>query len=131
MNCAIPWFGRFAACPRGVPDEAPVVWPSVVMFSRIGVPRGQDDKSKLEYRSDLFVLNRRGRDEEVPEELEDEFGEPWEIAADVNWWLFQRREVRLNLEYIYDYRSPIGCTAVPQTVGGTGSIFNANLELSF
>ena len=60
-----------------------------------------------------------------------EFGEPWEIAAGANWWLFQRREVRLNLEYIYDYKSPIGYTAVPQVVGGTGSIFNANLELSF
>jgi hypothetical protein len=60
-----------------------------------------------------------------------EFGDPWEVTAGLNWWLFRRREVRLNLEYIYDWESPIGYTAVPQTVGGTGSIFNANLEMSF
>jgi hypothetical protein len=39
--------------------------------------------------------------------------------------------VRLNLEYLYDRRSPIGYTAVPQSVGANGSIFNANLEMSF
>jgi hypothetical protein len=39
--------------------------------------------------------------------------------------------VRLNLEYIYDRRSPVGYCAIPQVVGGTGSIFNANLELNF
>jgi hypothetical protein len=60
-----------------------------------------------------------------------EYGDPWEVTAGVNWWLFRRREVRLNLEYIYDHESPIGYTAVPQVVGGTGSIFNANLEMSF
>ena len=45
--------------------------------------------------------------------------------------LERRKEVRLNLEYIYDHHSPIGYTAVPQTVGGTGSILDANLEMSF
>ncbi len=55
MNCATPLSGRFAACGRGVPDEATVVWPSVVMFSRIDVHPEEDGKSKLEYRTDLFV----------------------------------------------------------------------------
>ncbi len=43
----------------------------------------------------------------------------------------RRREVRLNVEYLYDHKSPIGYTAVPQAVGGTGSVVNANLEMSF
>ena len=60
-----------------------------------------------------------------------DFGDSWEATAGLNWWLFQRRELRLNLEYIYDHESPIGYTAVPQTVGGTGSIFSTNLEMSF
>jgi len=37
----------------------------------------------------------------------------------------------VNVEYVYDKRSPIGYTAVPQAVGATGSIFNANIEVSF
>jgi hypothetical protein len=60
-----------------------------------------------------------------------EDGDSWEMTGGVNWWIFRRREVRLNLEYIYDRRSPIGYTAVPQSVGANGSIFNANLEMSF
>lgn len=60
-----------------------------------------------------------------------DFGDSWESTVGVNWWVFRRREVRLNVEYIYDHESPIGYTAVPQSVGATGSIFNANLELSF
>jgi hypothetical protein len=60
-----------------------------------------------------------------------DFGDSWEATAGMNWWIFHRRELRLNLEYIYDHESPIGYTAVPQTVGGTGSILNANLEMSF
>jgi hypothetical protein len=60
-----------------------------------------------------------------------EFGDPWEVTAGINWWVFKRRELRLNLEYIYDRRSPVGYSAIPQQVGGTGSIFNGNLELFF
>ena len=60
-----------------------------------------------------------------------EYGDPWELIAGVNWYPFHRREVRFNLEYLYDSKSPVGYFAIPQTIGGTGSIVNANLELYF
>jgi hypothetical protein len=60
-----------------------------------------------------------------------EFGDGWESTAGVNVWIFKRRELRLNLECIYDHHSPTGGTSYPQAVGGTGLIFNANLEMSF
>jgi hypothetical protein len=60
-----------------------------------------------------------------------DFGDAWETGLGLNWWIFRRRELRFNVEYLYDHESPIGYTAVPQTVGATGSIFNANLEMSF
>ena len=60
-----------------------------------------------------------------------EFGDPWEVTAGINWWVFKRRELRVNLEYIYDRGSPVGYSAIPQQVGGTGSIVNANVELFF
>ncbi len=58
-----------------------------------------------------------------------EFGDPWEVTGGFNWWPLARRELRMNLEYIYDRRSPVGYSAIPQALGGTGSIFNANFEL--
>jgi len=60
-----------------------------------------------------------------------EFGDAWETIAGVNWFFFRRREVRLNLEYIYDHHSPTGGISYPQTVGGTGSIGLLNLEMNF
>ena len=60
-----------------------------------------------------------------------DFGDSWEMTAGINWWVFRRREMRLNFEYLYDHQSPIGYTAVPQQVGGTGSVLTANLEMSF
>jgi hypothetical protein len=60
-----------------------------------------------------------------------EFGKPWEITSGINWWVFRRREVRLNLEHIYQHRSPVGYTSIPMALGGTGSVVNLNLELNF
>jgi hypothetical protein len=60
-----------------------------------------------------------------------DFGDAWEMTGGLNWFPFRRRELRLNLEYIYDHKSPTGGPSYPQVVGGTGSIFLGNLELSF
>lgn len=60
-----------------------------------------------------------------------EYGDPWTASAGLNWYVFRRREVRVNLEYLYDHRSPVGYFAIPHVVGGTGSIFHANFELYF
>lgn len=60
-----------------------------------------------------------------------EYGEPWEVSGGFNWWVFHRRELRLNVEYMYNHRSPVGYFAIPQVVGGTGSIVHANVELFF
>ncbi len=60
-----------------------------------------------------------------------DFGDSWEMTGGINWWIFHRRELRLNIEYIYDHQSPVGGTSYPQVVGGNGSIFLSNLEMSF
>jgi hypothetical protein len=60
-----------------------------------------------------------------------DFGDSWETTAGLNWWVFRRRELRLNVEYIYDHMSPVGETSYPQVVGGTGSTVLANFEMSF
>lgn len=59
------------------------------------------------------------------------YGDSWELRGGLNWFLFHRRGVRFNAEWIYVYKSPVGYTAVPYPVGGTGNIFATNVELSF
>jgi hypothetical protein len=53
------------------------------------------------------------------------------MTAGMNCFIFHRREIRFNFEYMYAHKSPVGYTAVPQAVGISGSIVDANLELSF
>ena len=47
-----------------------------------------------------------------------EFGDAWETIAGLNWFFFRRREVRLNLEYIYDHHSPTGGISTPRPSAG-------------
>jgi len=60
-----------------------------------------------------------------------EYGDPWEVTTGMNWFIFRRREVRLNFQYIYDHHSPVGYLGIPRQVGGTGSIIDLNLEVNF
>ena len=60
-----------------------------------------------------------------------DFGDSWETTAGMNWFIFKRKEVRLNVEYLYEHKSPVGYTAVPQSVGATGSVVDVNVEMSF
>ena len=60
-----------------------------------------------------------------------EFGNPWELGTGINWYPFNRRELRWNNEYFYTDESPAGNTSIPLVSGGTGSVFVSNLELFF
>jgi hypothetical protein len=64
-------------------------------------------------------------------EIFGEYGDPWEIRAGMNIFPFKRQEVRINAQYIYQDRCPVGGNAYPYQVGGTGSIFNLDLEFNF
>jgi hypothetical protein len=64
-------------------------------------------------------------------EIFGEYGDPWEIRAGMNIFPFKRQEVRINVQYIYQERCPVGGNAYPYQVGGTGSIFNLDLEFNF
>ena len=59
------------------------------------------------------------------------YGDQWEVRVGENWYLVKERGVRLNGEYIYANRSPVGYTAYPLPVGAKGSVFHLNLEINF
>lgn len=59
------------------------------------------------------------------------FGNPYDTRIGLNWFPWKNKVVRVNNEFLYLYRSPVGYTSVPFAVGGTGLVFHSNLELAF
>ena len=60
-----------------------------------------------------------------------QYGDPYDARFGANWFVFKNRVVRWNSEALYLYKSPVGYTAVPFTVGGTGWVFHTTVEMAF
>lgn len=60
-----------------------------------------------------------------------EFGHASEIRAGLNYFPHRTRGIRVNGEWIYLEDCPVGYTAVPYPVGGSGNVFTLNFELNF
>ncbi len=63
--------------------------------------------------------------------LTGKYGHPWDFRAGLNYFPFHNKVVRWNNEFLYLYKSPVGYTAVPFALGGTGPVFATTLELAF
>jgi hypothetical protein len=59
------------------------------------------------------------------------YGDQWEVRAGENWYFMKNRGLRLNGEWMYVNRSPVGYTAYPYPVGARGHVFHVNLEMNF
>jgi hypothetical protein len=59
------------------------------------------------------------------------YGNPYDFRLGTNYYPFHNRVVRWNSEFLYLYHSPVGYTAVPFALGGTGPVFHTSLELAF
>jgi hypothetical protein len=64
-------------------------------------------------------------------EILGEYGDPWELRAGMNFFPFKKQEIRINAQYIYENRCPVGGTSYPYQVGATGPIFNLDIEFNF
>lgn len=60
-----------------------------------------------------------------------EFGNPWDVALGMNWYPFERREIRVNAQALYMRRSAVGYTSVPYLVGGNGWVFSGDFVVAF
>ena len=58
-------------------------------------------------------------------------GEPWDVSLGMNWFPFERKEMRLNVQGLYLKDSPVGYSSVPFTVGGNGWAFTTDLIVAF
>jgi len=59
------------------------------------------------------------------------YGNPWDFRAGLNYFPYHNKVIRWNNEFLYLYKSPVGYTAVPFALGGTGPVFASTLELAF
>lgn len=59
------------------------------------------------------------------------YGNPYDFRFGTNYFPFHNRVLRWNSEFLYLYHSPVGYTAVPFALGGTGPVFHTTLELAF
>jgi hypothetical protein len=59
------------------------------------------------------------------------FGDAGEVRAGANWYFTGQRGLRANLEWIFLSNCPVGYTAVPYPVGGSGNTFHVTVELNF
>ncbi|HEX6975939.1 MAG TPA: DUF3011 domain-containing protein [Vicinamibacterales bacterium] len=60
-----------------------------------------------------------------------DYGDQWEFRIGQNLYPMRERGVRLNGEWMYVNRSPVGYTAYPFPVGAKGQVFHINLEINF
>ena len=58
-------------------------------------------------------------------------GDASELRAGANWYFVKERGLRVNAEWIHLNNCPVGYTAVPYPVGGSGSVFHINIEMNF
>lgn len=53
------------------------------------------------------------------------------MSVGANGFPFKRRELKLNTQFLYLNRSPVGNTASPFIVGGNGWVLTTDVLLSF
>ena len=61
-----------------------------------------------------------------------DFRDPWDAALGVNFFPFEgNRNIRVNGDLAYIYKTPIGASTYPWQVGMKGTVFNAAVEVLF
>jgi hypothetical protein len=55
-----------------------------------------------------------------------EYGDPWGSSPGMNWFPFDRKEVRVSVQGLYLEDSPVGYSSVLFAVGGNGCVFTTD-----
>jgi hypothetical protein len=59
------------------------------------------------------------------------YGNPWGARGGINIYPWKNEVVRVNLEYLYLDKSPVGGLSLPYSVGSTGSIVHLDFLVNF
>jgi hypothetical protein len=85
----------------------------------------------FQVQASMMLLPRKLQTYLAGSKIFGEYGDPWDVALDLNWYPLEQQLFRVNTELLHLYNSPVGNSSVPFQVGGNGTVFNANVEMVF
>lgn len=118
---------------HGFAFEGEYYWRWIDNFRVTGAPLTFDQlfDNGFQLQGSAMILPRVLQLYTTYSEIFGEYGDPWELRVGMNLFPFKKQEIRINAQYIYENRCPVGGSAYPYQVGGTGRIFNLDLEFNF
>ncbi|HWQ92704.1 MAG TPA: hypothetical protein VN673_13600 [Clostridia bacterium] len=60
-----------------------------------------------------------------------EYGDPWEVGVGLTYFPFNRKEMRINFQALYESQAPAGTSALPYQPGASGWIYTLDLGVWF
>ncbi len=117
---------------RGASLEGEFYWRHLNNFKRTNTGGiASIDDCGYQLQSSAMVVARQVQAYLSGSQIFGSHGDPWEVRGGGNWYFMRQRGLRLNGEWIYVRRSPVGYTAYPVPVGANGPVFHLNLEMNF
>ena len=117
---------------RGYSVDAEAYWRRLDDFKSSGViPSNSFVDSGLQLQASAMLLPQTLQTYVAASKIDGEYGDPWDVSLGVNWFPMKRRELRLNSQFLYVDRSPVGNSALPFIVGANGWVFSTDVMLSF
>jgi hypothetical protein len=117
---------------RGFSLDGEYYWRTVDDFRATGpLPRNSFVDNGFQLQGSAMLLPQTLQAYVAGSQINGQYGDPWDVSVGANWFPFKRRELRLNTQFLYLDRSPVGNTASPFIVGGNGWVFTTDVMLSF
>jgi hypothetical protein len=117
---------------RGFSLDGEYYWRTLDDFRATGpLPRNSFEDDGFQLQASAMLLPKTLQAYVAGSQINGQYGDPWDVSVGANWFPFKRRELRLNTQFLYLDRSPVGNTASPFIVGGNGWVFTTDVMLSF
>lgn len=117
---------------RGFSLDGEYYWRTVDDFRATGpVPRNSFVDDGFQLQGSAMLVPQTLQAYVAGSKINGQYGDPWDVSIGANWFPFARRELRLNSQFLYLDRSPVGNSATPFAVGGNGWVFSTDVMLSF
>jgi hypothetical protein len=102
-------------------------------FSVTGAPLSfsQLTDNGFQLQGSVMVMPKKLQVYATYAKINGQYGNPDEYRGGVNFFPFNTNTVRINGQYSYEHRCPVGGTSYPYQVGATGPIYNIDFEVRF
>jgi hypothetical protein len=85
----------------------------------------------FQLQASAMLLSRRLQGYLSGSLIRGEYGDPWDLAAGLNFFPLRSRTLRLNAQLLRVTDSPVGYSSLPFPLGGNGVVVSTDVELYF